>query len=170
MKLYEPFQFLTTDECDKIIKYGTAKKKLPGDTMNQNVNNKRKNRIIWYEDSSQWQNWISTFNSIEKRIDWIETPQISYYTPGESYGWHTDQSPSRRTHQRLWTLTCELQNADNAGFEIKGKHFKPLSKGEAIIFPSIDMHRATSPNNGERISFTIWAMAKNYHKMKKDLI
>jgi predicted 2-oxoglutarate/Fe(II)-dependent dioxygenase YbiX len=29
------------------------------------------------------------------------------------------------------------------------------------IFPSTDTHRATSPTDGERISFTIWAMTKN---------
>ena len=39
-----------------------------------------------------------------------------------------------------------------------------LKKGDAIIFRPQDRHRAVSPTEGERISFTIWAMSKNPNK------
>tara|TARA_Y100000592_G_scaffold62290_1_gene97309 strand:- start:5285 stop:5782 length:498 start_codon:yes stop_codon:yes gene_type:complete len=163
MKMYEPFQFLTTEECDNIINYALKGEIRQGATVGAGAQIKRKNRIVWYNDSSKWQDWISLFNRIEKRIDWIETPQIAFYKPGEKYDWHTDQGASRRTHQRLWTLTCELQTALDGSIEVKDRSIPKLSKGQAIIFPSVDKHRATSPSSGERISLTIWAMAKNYH-------
>ena len=103
-------------------------------------------------------------NTIEPVIEWIQTPQISFYTPGEKYDWHDDGWPSYRTHIRHFTLTCELQSAPGAGFEMKDKSIPPLAKGQAVIFRSTEKHRATSPTNGERISFTIWAMSKNKNK------
>jgi len=164
MKLYEPFQFLTTDECDNIIAYGENENKIAGILTGKPNLKLRNNRIVWYKDSSKWSQWISLFNRIENRTDWIMDPQISYYKPGEHYGWHNDQDRSKRTHQRYFTLTCELQQAPGASLELYTKKFSRLQKGEAIIFPSTDTHRATAPVEGERISLTIWAMTKNYHR------
>ena len=158
MKLYEPFQFLSAEECDRIIEYG--KKSQIEDAKNP----ARKNRIVWYWESEQWQKWIEMLNTIEPVIEWIQTPQISFYTPGEKYDWHDDGWPSYRTHIRHFTLTCELQSAPGAGFEMKDRSIPPLAKGQAVIFRSTEKHRATSPTNGERISFTIWAMSKNKNK------
>ena len=160
MKLYEPFQFLTDKECDQLISYAYKNNIIAGRTLGKST--KRKNRIVWYKESHQWQKWIDMFNSIDNCIDWIQDPQISYYKPGERYNWHVDQDKNRRTHQRFFTLTCELQSAPGGHFEIENKVFPPLKVGQAIIFHSTDKHRATSPTEGERISFTIWAMAKNY--------
>lgn len=161
MKLYETFQFLTAEECDEIIGYGRKNR------IQDAENPARKNRIVWYEDSSQWQKWITMLNTIEPVIDWIQTPQISFYRPGEKYDWHDDGWPSWRTHIRHFTLTCELQSALGAGFEIKDRSITPLKKGQAVIFPSTDTHRATSPTDGERISFTIWAMTKNPNRRNR---
>ena len=58
MKLYETFQFLTTEECDEIIGYGRKNR------IQDAENPARKNRIVWYEDSSQWQKWITMLNTI----------------------------------------------------------------------------------------------------------
>ena len=163
MKLYEPFQFLTTDECDSIIAYAQKNKIQQGTTSyTRQSENVRNNRIVWYNDSSRWTEWIKMFNTIEPVIDWIQDPQISLYNPGEEYKWHDDTRASyRRTHIRYFTLTCELQSASGAGIEVKNKDIPKLKKGEAVVFKSLDRHRATSPTEGERISFTIWAMALN---------
>ena len=165
MKLYERFKFLTAEECDELIQYARTQDTIKGTTIGHGAQHKRNNSIVWYKDSSKWQNWIDLFNTIDHKIDWIQTPQIAFYSPGEKYDWHVDQSPSRRTHQRLWTLTCELQSAPDGKLEIKGTQHHDLHKGEAIIFPSTDQHRATSPSQGQRISLTIWAMTKNYHSI-----
>jgi hypothetical protein len=160
MKLYEPFQFLTTAECDELIEYAQSKIK-PGTTLGKSTT--RNNRVAWYEESRRWTKWISMFNEIDPVIDWIQTPQIALYSPGEQYGWHTDTWPSNRTHTRYFTLTCELQSAPGARLELENQEFY-LQRGQAIIFKPSDRHRAISPTEGERISFTIWAMALNTEK------
>jgi alkylated DNA repair dioxygenase AlkB len=160
MKLYEPFQFLTTAECDALIQYAQCKIK-PGTTLGKSTT--RNNRVAWYEESRRWAKWISMFNEIDPVIDWIQTPQIALYSPGEQYGWHTDTWPSNRTHTRYFTLTCELQSAPGARLELENREFY-LQRGQAIIFKPSDRHRAISPTEGERISFTIWAMALNTEK------
>ena len=76
MKLYEPFEFLTASECDEILHYAEDKKTKDAE------NPVRRNRIVWYEDSRHWKRWIDMLNSIEPVIDWIQTPQISFYKPG----------------------------------------------------------------------------------------
>jgi len=164
MKLYEPFPFLTAKECDDIITYGTSQEIKPGTTLRPGT--VRNNRVVWYEDSQQWQKWIDLFNTLDPVIDWIQTPQIAFYRPGEQYKWHVDTWPNYRTHIRHFTLTCELQSAPGAKLEIRNKRFD-LKKGDAVIFKPQDEHRAVSPTSGERISFTIWAMAKNPNKVDK---
>ena len=162
MKLYEPFQFLTAEECDQIIEYGRTSEIKQATTLRPG--NGRNNRVVWYEESKRWQEWIDGFNKIEPVIDWIQTPQIAFYVPGEEYKWHVDTWPNYRTHIRHFTLTCELQSAPYGRLELENKSFD-LQKGEAIVFKPQDRHRAVSPTSRERISFTIWAMAKNPDKV-----
>ena len=161
MKLYEPFQFLTAGECDEIIAYAKANVIETGVTLRPGK--VRNNRVSWYKKSERWQSWIDLFNKIDPVIDWIQTPQVAFYQPGEQYQWHTDTWPEYRTHIRHFTLTCELQSAPSARLELEDKSFE-LKKGDAIIFRPQDRHRAVSPTEGERISFTIWAMSKNPNK------
>ena len=161
MKLYEPFQFLTANECDNIIDYADKTDVRPGTTLRKG--NVRNNRVAWYRESKEWQNWIDMFNKIDPVIEWIQTPQVAFYKPGEEYKWHVDTWPNYRTHIRHFTLTCELQSAPGARLELENKEFD-LAKGQAIIFKPQDKHRAVSPTDGERISLTIWAMAKNLTK------
>ena len=161
MKLYEPFQFLTANECDNIIDYADKTDVRPGTTLRKG--NVRNNRVAWYKESREWQNWIDMFNKIDPVIEWIQTPQVAFYKPGEEYKWHVDTWPNYRKHIRHFTLTCELQSAPGARLELENKEFD-LAKGQAIIFKPQDKHRAVSPTDGERISLTIWAMAKNLTK------
>ena len=160
MKLYEPFDFLTDNQCNELIDYAQDRIK-PGATLGKFAG--RNNRVAWYEDSKYWSEWISIFNKIEPVIDWIQTPQIAFYRPGEHYDWHADTWPKYRTHIRHFTLTCELQSASGGKLELQDKSFS-LKRGQAIIFKPEDKHRAVSPTDGERISFTIWAMALNLTK------
>ena len=163
MKLYEPFQFLTAEKCDEIIEY--AKDKIQqGSTLGKFAG--RNNRVAWYKESKHWQDWIDLFNTIDPVIDWIQTPQIAFYKPGEQYDWHDDTWPINRTHIRHFTLTCELQSASGGKLDLEHHNFI-LRKGQAIIFKPHDRHRAITPTEGERISFTIWAMALNPTKLDR---
>ena len=162
MKLYEPFQFLTTEECDEIIAYGKPRKKRPGIVIGE-YNHIRNNRVVWYKDTKHWKKWISMFKKFDSRVECIMDPQISYYLPGEHYDWHTDRSINNQNYQRHFTLTCNLQTAPGSMFELENINLPQLNKGEAVVFPSEDKHRATTPTSGERISLTIWSMVKNCH-------
>ena len=161
MKLYEPFQFLTAAECDNIIEYARTKKIDTGTTLRPV--NVRNNRVVWYEESRSWKKWISMFKKLENRVECIMDPQISYYLPGEHYDWHTDRSTNNQNYQRHFTLTCNLQTAPGSMFELENINLPQLNRGDAVVFPSEDKHRATTPTSGERISLTIWSMVKNYH-------
>ena len=164
MKLYKPFQFLTVDECDEIISYAQGKL-VDGTTLGKYAG--RNNRVAWYKESKYWTKWIEMFNSIDPVIDWIQTPQIGFYKPGEEYKWHVDTWPNFRTHIRHFTLTCELQSAPGSAIELEEFNIPELQRGQAVIFKPGDKHRVTSPTEGERISFTIWAMAKNANKVDR---
>ena len=163
MRLYKPFQFLTVDQCDEIISYAQDKI-VDGTTLGKYTG--RNNRVAWYKENKYWAKWIEMFNSIDPVIDWIQTPQIAFYKPGENYDWHVDTWPNFRTHIRHFTLTCELQSAPDGKLELENNNFV-LSKGQAMIFKPNDKHRALSPSQGERISFTIWAMTKNANKVDR---
>ena len=165
MKMYEPFQFLTTEECDDLVNYSREHSAYTGNSLSAGkVNNAR---IVWYEEKhARWQDWIDCFNKIEPVVDWIQSPQIATYHPGEERQWHVDTWPEFRPTARRFTLTCELQSAPGGKLEVENKNFV-LTKGQAIIFRPEDKHRAVAPIEGERISLTIWAMSKNLDRFKK---
>jgi len=94
------------------------------------------------------------------RVDWFEEPvQISRYSAGEFYDWHIDQYKMKRSSQRSVTLTCTLNQANDAIFETERQQYN-LDKGEAVLFDSALRHRAVAPSNGERWSFTVWYMKR----------
>ena len=66
MKLYEPFQFLTAEECDELISYANDKL-VDGTTLGKYAG--RNNRVAWYKESKYWAKWIEMFNSIDPVID-----------------------------------------------------------------------------------------------------
>jgi predicted 2-oxoglutarate/Fe(II)-dependent dioxygenase YbiX len=170
LKILEVFDFLEKDVCDEIISYARNSNIEPGILYNGHAdaksNNKlRNNRIVWYKISNRYQEWTDLMKKFHNSIDWIETPQLSFYKPGEFFEYHQDQSDkSLRTHIRCLTLTANLQVAEGAYIEVQDKKFINMRKGQAVVFPSNMLHRAVSPISGERISFTIWGMSKNFNK------
>lgn len=165
-KILEIFDFLDNATCDQMIKYGQQAHKEQGKLYTGQTNTQlRNNRIVWYKDSQHYQRWTDFLKNFDAGIDWVETPQISYYTPGEYFELHTDQQEgSKRTHIRKLTLTANLQTADGGCIEVLGKKYAEMKKGQAVVFESSCQHRAISPITGERISFTIWGMARNPNK------
>jgi predicted 2-oxoglutarate/Fe(II)-dependent dioxygenase YbiX len=166
-RILEIFDFLDNINCDQIMNYGQQAQKEQGKLYTGQTNTQlRNNRIVWYKDSRHYQIWTDFLKNFDPEIDWVETPQISYYTPGEYFELHTDQQEgSKRTHIRRLTLTANLQTADGGCIEVLGKKYTEMKKGQAVVFASSCQHRAISPITGERISLTIWGMAKNHNKI-----
>ena len=167
MKLYEPFDFLTEEQCEEIIQWSIDKGDVKqGTTSGHSTSNPtnpqlRNNRVVWYKESKYWKKWIDIFNSVsDRKIDWIQTPQVSFYKPGEFYEWHEDVSLIPRTHVRHLTMSCELQSAPGGFLQLKDKDII-LKQGQAVLFPVSHRHRALSPSEHERISMVIWGMTLN---------
>lgn len=159
IKILEPFQLFTNDECVEIIDRAKSKGLRPGAVFKGVNTDVRNNKVAWLEfDENRYYDIFKQFP--EYNIDWLSHPyQVSCYGKDEFYDWHTDSYTTRRSSQRMLTLTCCLQPATDAVLRIENKSYD-LTSGEAIIFPSSAKHRADPPSSGERWALTIWAMQK----------
>jgi len=161
--LNQPFTLWTPDQCEDFI--NRAKTSLiRGTTYNeQHYPDNRKNYVGWVELTPDEKDYCwEIVHPFWGEITWFEHPiQVSRYQPGEYFGWHRDGKPNqKRSSIRYLTLTCTLQTAPDAYLELKNRKYE-LDTGEAVIFYSDYDHRATSPSQGERWSFTIWYMKPN---------
>lgn len=161
--LYEPFQLWTEQECkDIILRSKNSLEK--GKVYHQNkLTDVRSNYISWLTlDESEFDYCFSIVKPYHSILTWFEHPvQISRYAKGEFYNWHRDEKPgNKRKSVRHFTLTCTLQTAPGATFELRNRVYD-LPTGHAVIFPSKLDHRANAPTEGERWAFTIWYMKPN---------
>ncbi len=161
MKLYEPFQLFTSEECDQIIQNAfelTEEEGIAGGKYNPGVRN---NKVFWldYQDIGKFQTPMMSITDYS--VTWIQEPiQVSKYEKEQYYHWHKDQFENTRTSARLLTLTCTLQSAPGAIFETKDHSFD-LKQGQAVIIPSDVDHRALPPISGTRWAVTAWGMGTN---------
>ena len=163
--LYQPFDFLTESQMRDILRTAVQEGIGTQQIKNEQGNIHRNSRISWYRKTHHNHEWLEIFNYIQPGIEWIETPQIAFYKPGEYYDWHTDERHnSTRSYIRKFTLVANIHSAPGSGLEIKDKPIIDLGIGQAVIFPSMDLHRAVTPEQGERASLTMWAMSKNTNK------
>ena len=161
IEFYKPFRLFSLEEVNYLVsqigRLGPA-----GVTQANRPNPKiRTNRIFWLEpdqvlDHKLWRLVIPD----RPYLTWYQRPiQISVYRKGEHYDWHHDVI-ANRTSRRAVTLTATLKTAENARLEVKDRIYD-LDPGEAVVFPSEDLHRATAPLEGERIALTVWYMQPN---------
>jgi hypothetical protein len=161
LKLYEPFRLFTEKRCKDLIRRATDKGLQSGETYSS-TSDVRINNVSWLElDNDEYDYLWETVKDFWWTVHWYEKPiQISKYSPGEYYDWHDDAKPNKgRSSVRYLTLTCTLQSAPGAIFETEDRVYD-LEPGMAVLFPSDKKHRATSPTEGERWSFTVWYMKR----------
>lgn len=168
VRLYEPFTLWSVQECEDLISRSLDNLS-QGKVYHQNTfNSVRTNFVSWVNLTQQefdhcWE-IVQPYHSI---ITWFEHPvQISKYSEGEFYDWHRDEKPgNKRKSIRHLTLTCTLQPAEGATFELRNRTYN-LETGQAVIFPSKLDHRANAPLQGQRWAFTIWYMRPNTENYK----
>lgn len=161
IEFYKPFRLFTKEEANHLV--GQIGELRPAGVTAANRLDPlvRNNRIFWLEpdqdlDHKLWRLVIPD----RPYLTWYQRPiQISVYKPNEQYDWHHDVI-ANRTSRRAVTLTATLKTAENARLEV-GKNCYDLDPGEAVLFPSEDLHRATAPVKGERIALTVWYMQPN---------
>jgi len=166
-EFYKPIQVFAQDEAERIIQQALLGEWRPGGIKGVN-HGVRTNWITWHEQDDLYGRFLDLL-SIDPRlpVDWIQTPyQVSRYQGDEHYAWHRDTNGphSRRTSVRSVTLTITLRSTGTGRFEV-GDRVYDLKPGWGVVFPSNDLHRATSAGAGERYSFTVWGMRYNPNRV-----
>jgi PKHD-type hydroxylase len=90
-----------------------------------------------------------------------EQAQVSEYSKGQFYDWHTDGSITMDTEPPVRKLSMTLLLNDPSEFEggnleIAGKNLSPMKQGHAAIFASFLQHRVTPVTKGVRKSLVVW--------------
>jgi len=90
-----------------------------------------------------------------------EQAQVSEYSKGQFYHWHTDNSIDMVTEPPVRKLSMTLLLNDPSEFEggnleIAGKTLSHMKQGHATIFASFLQHRVTPVTKGVRKSLVVW--------------
>ena len=94
-------------------------------------------------------------------IQITEEAQVSEYSKGQFYDWHTDSFIDMDTEPPVRKLSMTLLLNDPSEFEggnleIAGKNLSPMKQGHAAIFASFLQHRVTPITKGVRKSLVVW--------------
>ena len=177
-ELYKPFDLLSKDECQEIINYGrmhhTKKARMGSLTANILDEKKRKSRICWYNNKKYKKKILKVFKTFNKNISFSGDLQITFYKTNDFYDWHHDTIRTKKKYrfsffrefERFLSISIELQPAPKAGLFLNSNLYPfiprnkdltiTLKQGQAIVFPSKDMHMARNLGPEERISLVTW--------------
>ena len=94
-------------------------------------------------------------------IQITEKAQVSEYSKGQFYDWHTDSPIDMDTEPPVRKLSMTLLLNDPSKFEggnleIAGKKMSHMKQGHAAIFASFLQHRVTPVTKGVRKSLVVW--------------
>jgi len=94
-------------------------------------------------------------------IQITEKAQVSEYSKGQFYHWHTDMPIDMDTEPPVRKLSMTLLLNDSSEFEggnleIAGKKMSHMKQGHAAIFASFLQHRVTPVTKGVRKSLVVW--------------
>ena len=94
-------------------------------------------------------------------IQITEQAQVSEYSKGQFYHWHTDSSidmdiepPVRKLSMTL--LLNDPSKFEGGNLEIAGKKMSHMKQGHAAIFASFLQHRVTPVTKGVRKALVVW--------------
>tara|TARA_R100001086_G_C11693078_1_gene219165 strand:- start:44 stop:619 length:576 start_codon:yes stop_codon:yes gene_type:complete len=134
------------------------------------LNKIRKSNISWidFDKMQPVYNDINTFIQKINRnhfgfseIQITEKAQVSEYSKGGFYGWHTDtlidmdkEPPVRKLSMTL--LLNDPNEFEGGHLEIANKTMPPMKQGHATIFASFLQHRITPVTRGLRKSLVMW--------------
>ena len=120
--------------------------------------------LIWYH--------VKGINDqyFEYDIKQMENIQLTSYSPGEYYHWHTDSHLDKNPIDRK--LTCVVQLSDESDYEggelqilhpgYSGMEVGPKKKGTLIVFDSRLAHRVRPIKSGKRIAAVCWALGPKW--------
>ena len=178
----------TAKLCKEIIDLSSTLKKEQGKIGHQEVKDKRSPSHHHHSDDLRRDkkrrqstiSWID-FNKMQPMYDDLiylvqkinrnhfgfsniqitEKAQVSEYSKGQFYHWHTDSAIDMDTEPPVRKLSMTLLLNDPSKFEggnleIAGKKMSHMKQGHAAIFASFLQHRVTPVTKGVRKSLVVW--------------
>ena len=96
-----------------------------------------------------------------ENIQITEEAQVSSYSKGQFYEWHTDTRTNMQEEPPVRKLSMTLLLNDPSEFEggnleIANNEFVPMKQGHATIFASFLQHRVSPITRGVRKSLVMW--------------
>ena len=163
----------TTELCKEIIDLSSTLKKEQGKIFNKEVGEQERRRqstVRWlpfnkmqpmYDELSDLVQKINRNHFGFSNIQITEEAQVSEYSKGQFYHWHTDSSIDMNTEPPVRKLSMTLLLNDSSEFEggnleIAGKKMSPMKQGHAAIFASFLQHRVTPVTKGVRKALVVW--------------
>jgi len=162
----------TSKLCQEIIDLSKTLEKQKGKLiLDGNLNNTiRKSTINWIPFDKMQLVYTDINSFIQKTnknhfgfndVEITEEAQVSEYSKGDFYDWHTDTSidmdkepPVRKLSMTL--LLNDPSEFEGGNLEIAGKVINPIKQGHAAIFASFLQHRVTPITKGIRKSLVMW--------------
>tara|TARA_R100000084_G_scaffold101012_1_gene55829 strand:+ start:1722 stop:2318 length:597 start_codon:yes stop_codon:yes gene_type:complete len=166
----------TSDECEKIIKYGNSFKNKKGIVLSdeQDV---RKSNISWLGlcDESRWiferlANIIKDFNNQYFKFDLFgitEALQFTHYKhPDGKYQAHLDKIFGGTVRKLSAVVQLSDPKKYKGGDLLLHQGPKPMivnkSQGYVTLFPSYTLHEVRPVTKGERYSLVCWVSGKPF--------
>ena len=164
----------TAKLCKEIIDLSSTLKKEQGKVGQQEgIDHDKKGRhstISWiafnkmqpmYDDLIYLVQKINRNHFGFSNIQITEQAQVSEYSKGQFYHWHTDNSIDMDTEPPVRKLSMTLLLNDPSEFEggnleIAGKKMSHMKQGHAAIFASFLQHRVTPVTKGVRKALVVW--------------
>ena len=165
----------TVKLCKEIIDLSSTLKKEQG-----KISHKEKKEVREHIHRRATINWIP-FNKMQPMYDDLiyliqkinrnhfgfsniqitEKAQVSEYSKGQFYHWHTDSTidMDREPPVRKLSMTLLLNDPgefEGGNLEIAGKNMSHMKQGHAVIFASFLQHRVTPVTKGVRKSLVVW--------------
>ena len=164
----------TAKLCKEIIDLSSTLKKEQGKTFSKEARDGNKKRrdstISWIPFNKMQPMYDDLIYVVQKinrnhfgfsNIQITEEAQVSEYSKGQFYDWHTDSFIDMDTEPPVRKLSMTLLLNDPSEFEggnleIAGKKMSPMKQGYAAIFASFLQHRVTPVTKGVRKALVVW--------------
>ena len=166
----------TAKLCKEIIDLSSTLKKEQGKIghvgkeVGDNDKKSRQSTISWIDFNKMQPMYDDLIYLIQKinrnhfgfsNLQITEPAQVSEYSKGQFYHWHTDSPIDMDTEPPVRKLSMTLLLNDPSEFEggnleIAGKNMLHMKQGHAAIFASFLQHRVTPVTKGIRKSLVIW--------------
>ena len=158
--------------CQEIIDLSKTLEQEKG-TVNQSLKTEdkiRQSTISWipfdkmqpvYNDINDFIQRINRNHFGFENIQITEEAQVSSYSKGQFYEWHTDTRTNMQEEPPVRKLSMTLLLNDPSEFEggnleIANNEFVPMKQGHATIFASFLQHRVSPITRGVRKSLVMW--------------